>query len=34
MNEEHLSKEEASKKIQELLEEHSFDTYTGDQDEP
>lgn len=34
MDDEHLSKEEAFKKIQELLDEHGFDTSMDDQDEP
>lgn len=34
MDDEHLSKEEAFEKIQELREEHDFDTSTDDQDEP
>lgn len=34
MNEEHLSKEEAFKTIQELLEEHDYDKSADDQDEP
>lgn len=34
VSEEHLSKEEAFKKIQELLKEHDYDKSTDDQDEP
>lgn len=34
MDEEHLSKEEAMGKIQELLGEHDYDKSTDDQDEP
>lgn len=34
MSEEHLSKEEAKQAIQELLNEHQFDTSQDDQDEP